>query len=139
MYAEIVLPSYDPVLEVLARRGVEAIIFISWANPRRLLPAIIERGFNCLWAYEANPQAMDYRELRREFGPGLRLIADRPGCPPPGQGRHPARGRGKGAAAAGRRGYIPMLDGRVRADVPFENYVFYKRLLEKLIGPSGTA
>jgi hypothetical protein len=27
-----------------------------------------------------------------------------------------------------------MLDGRVRVDVPFENYVFYKRLLEKLIG-----
>ena len=28
-------------------------------------------------------------------------------------------------------GYIPMLDGRVRADIPFENYAFYKRLLEK--------
>jgi hypothetical protein len=31
-------------------------------------------------------------------------------------------------------GYIPMLDGRVRADVPFENYRYYKRLLEKIIG-----
>jgi len=140
MYAEIVLPSYDPVLEVLARRGVEAIIFISWANPRRLLPAIIERGFNCLWAYEANPQAMDYRELRREFGPGLRLIGgidldvlrqDKDAI------RREVEEKVPPLLADG--GYIPMLDGRVRADVPFENYVFYKRLLEKLIGPSGTA
>jgi hypothetical protein len=28
-------------------------------------------------------------------------------------------------------GYIPMLDGRVRIDIPFDNYVYYKRLLEK--------
>jgi hypothetical protein len=27
-----------------------------------------------------------------------------------------------------------MLDGRVRADIPFENYICYKRLLEKIIG-----
>jgi len=29
-------------------------------------------------------------------------------------------------------GYIPMADGRVRADVPFENYVYYRKLLEKV-------
>jgi hypothetical protein len=27
-----------------------------------------------------------------------------------------------------------MLNGRVRADIPFENYVCYKRLLEKITG-----
>src|SRR5512139_2379596 len=37
MYREIVLPTYAPVLDVLNRHGVEAIIFVSWANPRRLL------------------------------------------------------------------------------------------------------
>jgi hypothetical protein len=31
-------------------------------------------------------------------------------------------------------GCIPILDGRVRVDVPFGNYVYYKRLLEKVIG-----
>jgi hypothetical protein len=29
-------------------------------------------------------------------------------------------------------GYISMADGRVRADVPFENYVYYRKLLEKV-------
>jgi uroporphyrinogen decarboxylase len=138
MYAEIVLPSYDPVLEVLSRHGVEIIIFISWANPRRLLPAVLERGFNCLWAYEANPQAMDYRDLRREFGRDLRLIGgidldvlrrDKDAI------RREVEEKVPPLLADG--GYIPMLDGRVRVDVPFENYVFFKRLLEKMIRPSG--
>ena len=29
-------------------------------------------------------------------------------------------------------GFIPLADGRVRADVPFENYVYYRQLLEKI-------
>ncbi len=31
-------------------------------------------GFTCLWACEVNRAAMDYRDLRREFGVDLRLI-----------------------------------------------------------------
>ncbi|MFC1976463.1 hypothetical protein ACFLXQ_08690 [Chloroflexota bacterium] len=26
-------------------------------------------------------------------------------------------------------GYVPLADGRVRQDVPFENYVYYRQLL----------
>jgi uroporphyrinogen decarboxylase len=29
-------------------------------------------------------------------------------------------------------GFIPLADGRVRADVPFENYVYYRRLLARV-------
>ncbi len=29
-------------------------------------------------------------------------------------------------------GYIPLADGRVRVDVPFENYVYYRQLLGKV-------
>jgi uroporphyrinogen decarboxylase len=138
MYRGIVLPTYDPLLEVLKRHRVESIIFVSWANPRLLIPAIIERGFNCLWAFEANPQAMDYRGLRREFGRDLRLIGgidldvlrrDRDAI------RREVESKVPPLLAEG--GYIPMLDGRVRADIPFENYVYYKRLLEKMIGAEG--
>ena len=31
-------------------------------------------------------------------------------------------------------GYVPLADGRIRADVPFENYAYYRRLLEEVIG-----
>jgi hypothetical protein len=29
-------------------------------------------------------------------------------------------------------GYIPLADGRVRADVPYENYLYYRELLKKI-------
>ena len=139
MYRGIVLPTYDPLLEVLKRHRVPNIVFVSWANPRLLMPDVLERGFNCLWAYETNPLAMDYRELRREFGRDLRLIGgidldvlrrDRDAI------RREVESKVPPLLAEG--GYIPVLDGRVRADIPFENYVYYKRLLEKMIGAEGT-
>jgi uroporphyrinogen decarboxylase len=135
MYREIVLPTYDPLMEVLKRHRVESIIFVSWANSRLLIPAILERGFNCLWAYETNPLAMDYRELRREFGRDLRLIGGID-LDVLRQGKDAIRREveEKVPALLADGGYIPMLDGRVRVDVPFENYVYYKRLLERLIG-----
>ncbi len=34
-------------------------------------------------------------------------------------------------------GYIPLADGRVREDVPFENYVYYRKLLKKVTTCSG--
>ena len=133
MYAEFVLASYRPVLDVLARFGVETIIFRTFANARPLIPEILEQGFNCLWACEVNIDAMDYRDLRREFGRDLRLI---------GGVDLDALRRGKEAIrleiekkvppllAGG--GYVPLADGRVRADVPFENYIYYRQLLEKV-------
>jgi uroporphyrinogen decarboxylase len=135
MYREIVLPSYDPLIRVLARHGVEVLIFVSWANPRLLLPEVIKRGINCLWAYEGEPKAMDYRDLRREYGRDLRLIGGID-LDVLRQGEEDIRREveEKVPALLADGGYIPMLDGRVRVDVPFENYRYYKRLLAKVIG-----
>ena len=29
-------------------------------------------------------------------------------------------------------GYVPLADGRIRADVPFDNYAYYRQLLQKV-------
>jgi hypothetical protein len=133
MYEEFVLTSYQPVLDVLAHYGVETIILRTYANARALLPSVLKWGFNCLWACEVNVEAMDYRDLRRELGRDLRLI---------GGIDLDALRRDKGAI---RReveevvpplvtdgGYVPLADGRIREDVPYENYVYYRQLLEKV-------
>jgi len=139
MYEELVLSSYEPLLAVLRRYGVQTIIFMTYANSRLLLPCVFKRRFNCLWAYEVNTEAMDYRSLRREFGRDLRLIG----------------GIDLDAIRAGRDairreilekvppllaegGYLPGADGRIREDVPYENYVYYRQLLEEVTGSSGT-
>lgn len=133
MYEDTVLTSYEPVLEVLDRYGVEMIALRTYANARVLIPSMLKWGINCLWACEVNIDAMDYRDLRREFGRDLRLI---------GGIDLDALLQGKDAiqreveekvpplVAGG--GYVPLADGRVREDVPFENYIYYRRMLEKV-------
>ena len=133
MYDEFVLKNYKPIIEVLQQNNVATICFQTYANARILIPAILKWGFNCLWACEVNVEAMDYRSLRKEFGRDLRLI-----------GGIDLDALRKDKATIRREieekvppliedgGFIPLADGRVRADVPFENYVYYRRLLEKV-------
>ena len=132
-YEEFVLSSYRPVLRVLRRHAVGTICLVTYANARALLPSILRAGFNCLWACEANPEAMDYRELRRRFGRDLRLIG---GIDLDALllGKEAIRKEilSKVPRLLSDGGYIPLADGRVRGNVPFENYVYYRRLLEKV-------
>ncbi|MGD1967603.1 MAG: uroporphyrinogen decarboxylase family protein [Desulfobacterales bacterium] len=133
MYEDFVLTSYEPILDVIRQHNVATICFQTFANARILIPSILKWGFNCLWACEVNIAAMDYRSLRKEFGRDLRLI---------GGIDLDALRRDKAAIQKEIEekvppliedgGYIPLADGRVRADVPFENYVYYRRLLEEV-------
>lgn len=131
MYEEFVLNSYPPVMNVLKNHGVDVIIFRTFGNSRILIPKILKYGFNCLWACEVNIEAMDYRNLRREFGKDLKLIGgidldalrkDKESIRKEIEDKVPELLR--------QGGYIPLADGRVREDVPFENYVYYRQLLE---------
>jgi hypothetical protein len=133
MYEEFVLTSYKPVFDVLSRHGVETIVFRTFANSRMLIPSILKWGFTCLWACEVNIEAMDYRDLRREFGRDLRLIGgidldalrrDKEAI------RREIEEKVPPLVADG--GYVPLADGRIREDVRFDNYVYYRRLLEKV-------
>lgn len=135
MYRDYVLPSLKPLQEVLDRHNVETIIFRTYANTRILLPLFMEAGMNCLWAVERGSETMDYLDLRREFSSELRLIG--------GIDRDILR-LGENAIRAELErvvpplldtgGYLPLVDGRIREDIPFENYAFYRELLEELTG-----
>lgn len=134
MYDDLVLDSYKPILDVLSRHGVKTLIFRTYANARLLIPNILKRGFNCLWACEVNIGTMDYRDIRREFGRDLRLIggidldALRAG---PDAIRQEVETKAPPLLADG--GYIPLADGRIREDVPYDNYVYYRRLLDHIL------
>ena len=133
MYEDMVLRSYDPVFRVMEKYDVETIVFVTYANARMLLPSILKWGFTCLWACEVNIEAMDYLDIRREFGRDLRLIG---GIDLDALRRDKAAIRReveeKVPPLVVDGGYVPLADGRVRADVPYENYVYYRQLLEKI-------
>jgi len=130
MYEEFVLKSYLPLLDTLRRNAVNTIILLTYANFRALIPSILKFGINCLWACETNIKEMDYRDIRREFGRSLGLIGgidldtlkkDKAAI------RKEIEEKVPPLLADG--GYIPLADGRVREDVPFQNYVYYRQLL----------
>jgi hypothetical protein len=133
MYEDIVLRSYQPVLEVLRRFEVKTIIFRTYANARLLIPSLLEHGFNCLWACEVDIEAMDYRSIRREFGRDLRLIggidldALRHGKDAI---RREVMQKAPPLLADG--GYVPLADGRIRENVTYPNYLYYRRLLQQI-------
>jgi hypothetical protein len=126
--------SYEPLLEVLQRNGVQTIIFRSYANARILVPLVLKWGFNCLWSCEENLGAMDYGAIRREFGRDLRLIGGID-VDVLRQDKEMIRREimEKAPPLLSEGGYVPLADGRIRANVPYENYVYYRSLLEKVI------
>ncbi len=135
MYLSFVLKSYQPILGVLHSFGVNIIIYRTYANTRALLPSVVKSGFNCLWACECNPQAMNYHGIRHEFGRDLRLIG--------GIDSDSLRQTQQDIYRSVMElvpelledgGFIPLADGRVREDVSFNNYIYYRKLLESTIG-----
>lgn len=134
MYQEFVLDSYGPLFSAIESLGIESIIFRTYANARHLLPILCNTPFNCLWACETNIDAMDYRDIQKEFGHCFSLI---------GGIDLDAIRRGKKAIDAELESkvpgllengtYIPMADGRIRTEISFENYYYYRSRLEEII------
>jgi hypothetical protein len=142
-YREVVLPAYRPLIDALRQDGVETIIWRTYANSRALLDCVVEAGFNCLWAVERGAGIMDYREIRRRYGRDLRLI----GGVDLDALRQAQDGTLRDGPAAIRReldevvrpllaggAYIPLADGRVREGMAFEQYAYYRRGLEAVVG-----
>jgi uroporphyrinogen decarboxylase len=127
------LPGYQPLLEVLKKWQVKLLILRTYANPRILLPALFQLGFNCLWACETPPgEGMDYRRLREAFGGCLRLVGGIDADALRQDRAAIRREMEKVPELLAQGGYIPLLDGRVREDVPYELYCYYRSILEEM-------
>jgi hypothetical protein len=133
MYEEFALKKYLPLLKSVRDNKIENIILRSYANVKMLIPVLLKYGFNCLWACESKSEEMDYLSIRKEYGKDLRLIG----------------GINLDVLLYGKEeikkeliekvppllrsgGYIPLADGRIRDNVSFENYSYYRTLLEEL-------
>jgi len=134
MYEEFVLESYVPLLSLCERYDIQTKIFLTYANASALIPSILKYGINCLWACEVNCEDMDYVRLRDKYGEDLRLIGgidldtllkDKSSIKNEIMNKVPI--------LVEQGGYIPLADGRVRPNVPYENYVYYRKLIKEII------
>jgi uroporphyrinogen decarboxylase len=127
-YREFWSPYQTPVIEMLRDHGVPLIC--QWTSGRvdRLLPEMMDQGFNCTWPMEVIA-GMDAAALRKRFGRELRMAGN----------------IAKEAVIAGPRaidreverlmplmregGFIPALDDVASPDMPFPHYRY---LIDKL-------
>ena len=137
-YESLVLPSYEPLLATARRYGVSTIICRTYANIKALIPSLLKWGIDCLWACEVEPAVMNYPCLRQIYGRELKLIG---GIDLDAVRRGPKAIRAavdEVAPLTQEGGYIPLADGRVRADVPYENYIYYRKLLKTITHPGAS-
>ena len=132
MYEDFVLPSYQPLLDLAQKYGIKTIICRTYANMKVLIPSLLKSGIDVLWACEVEQTVMNYPALRAEFGRDLKLIGgiDLDALRQGKSAIRKAVEMVKPLVAEG--GFIPLADGRVRAEVPYENYLYYRELLSEI-------
>lgn len=138
-FEELMLPVYRKIVGAARAHGCEQILVSTYGNSARLFPSMLAAGVSLLWISEApDIPDLDYRTLRRRFGPALGLI----GGIPLGVLREESPGRIAERITAivspllreGR--YVPLAGGRVREDVP---WAAYRRYREALAGVTAVA
>lgn len=132
MYNTFALQSYSQIFTILCDYQVPAIIWRSYANPSNLLPEVVKYPFNVMWLCETPPDALTPAQLRKLVGPKITLI----GGIDSDVLRQDTRAIQHAVAAVRpfveEGHFIPLADGRVREDVPYLNYVYYRKELHKV-------
>jgi hypothetical protein len=132
MYRVFALQSYTAIFEVLQNYQVPAIIWRSYANPANLLSEVVKYPFNVLWLCETPPGALTPAQLRQIVGSNITLIGgiDSDNLR---KDRHAIQQAISAVQPFVEEGYlIPLADGRLREEVPYSNYAFYRRELKRV-------
>ena len=128
IYQEFWHPYQDPLIRLLQERGVPLICQWSAGNFERLIPDMLEHGFNCTWPLEVM-SGMDAVRLRTRFGFQLRMagnIAKEAVIAGP-EAIDRALDRLMPLICDG--GFLPALDDMASPDMPWAHYRY---MIEKL-------
>lgn len=132
IFKKFMLPAYKRFISFLKNNGVENIIVDTDGNCWKLIPLFIEGGVTGLLPMEV-AAGMDVVKVRKKF-PKLQIM-----------GGIDKRVLAKDKSFIDKEleskvpfmlkhgGYIPHVDHNVPPDVPFDNFVHYKRKLEKIM------
>jgi hypothetical protein len=136
MFAEFMIPVYERIVAVARENGCKRVLVSTYGNTAPLFPAMIKAGVTMLWISEAAEAAeLNYRNLRRQFGPQLGLIGGIPLSILRSNSAEIIKDRLEEAIIpllrSGR--YIPLASGRVREEVPWASYKYYREVMSQLM------
>lgn len=131
-YRRFVLPRYRRIADLLKKHGVHLIWTDCDGNLTPIADILLEGGYNILFPAEVHG-GTDPVRLRQKYGTQLLCQG--------GVDKMPLRGTFKDIENELLRllpmveegGFIPHVDHRVPADVPFENYKFYMKLKREVL------
>ncbi len=137
MFEEFMIPVYRRIITTARSQGCENILVSTYGNTATLFPAMFQAGVTMLWISEAaEVPELDYRNLRRQFGPRLGLIGGIPLSILRAKSTEHMRDRLVEVVApllqSGR--YIPLAGGRIREDIPWSAYKRYREIMAEMIG-----
>ena len=130
LFREFMLPNYKKVIDFVNSKGIEIVMVDTDGNHEALTPLFLESGVNCLYPMEA-AAGMDAVSSRKKYGKKLRFF-----------GNIDKRALIKSKEDIKKEvetkipfflkdlGYIPSVDHCVPADVPFENFCYYIKLIK---------
>jgi hypothetical protein len=142
MFEEFMIPVYERIVAVAREHGCERVLVSTYGNTARLFPAMIKAGVTMLWISEAAEVAeLDYGNLRRQYGPQLGLIGGIPLSILRSESAEIIKDRLEETMIpllrSGR--YIPLASGRVRKEVPWTAYKYYREAMSQIMLVSQSA
>ena len=131
LYRQIFLPHYRRIVDRLHAAGIDVVMLDCDGNVDGLIPCWLDEGINLIYPMEVSA-GMDVVALRKKYGRELlmaggmdkRVLAqDKAAIKQMVEERIPTIREG---------GYIPGCDHAIPPDIPWENYVYYRRLLSEV-------
>ena len=137
MFQEFMIPVYERIVATARDLGCDNILLSTYGDTSLLFPVLIEAGISMLWISEAaEVPALDYRQIRSEFGSDLGLIGGIPlsilRSGSPDVIRNTLEEIVPPLLQSGR--YVPLAGGRVREEIPWSVYESYREVLAERAG-----
>ncbi len=133
-YRRFAVPALRRVVERLERAGIRYRVLWTSGRVHSLIPVWIEAGVNGLHITQTRGSGISYRDLRREYGAELRLVGGVPWeALADGESAINEALEGVVRPLLEEGGYIPHVDDRIRPQIPFENFLHYRRRLDALV------
>ncbi len=135
-FREFLMPGYKKLTALFRDHGIKVVLVDTDGNCWKLIPLMVEGGVTGLYPFEVNA-GMDVVQVREAF-PRLHMVG----------------GIDKVAVAAGRAqidreleaklppmlargGYIPSIDHHVSADIPWDNFRYYRQRVAEMVRGQG--
>ena len=132
IFKEFMLPAYTKLTSFLNDPGVDITIVDTDGNCWELIPLFIKGGVTCIYPMEV-AAGMDVVEVRKKF-PRLQITGGIDNRVLAQNKSSIDRELEHNIPYMTKRGvYIPHIDHNIPPDVPFENFIYYRKRLEELI------